>query len=68
MADTKQNYAEELEAFTKKTPAEATNKYIESLVAKAKNEGKAEAGGKGFWNGFLLGLVVAIILMFLWRS
>ncbi len=66
--DKKLSYSEELEKLTKNTPTDTTNKYIDGLVTKARNEGKAEVSGKAFWNGFLLGLFTAIIIMFFWRS
>jgi galactokinase/mevalonate kinase-like predicted kinase len=68
MSDNKHNFAEEIENLKKTTPMDTTNKYIEGLVEKARNEGKNSSRSSGFWNGFLLGIVVTAIIMLLWRS
>jgi galactokinase/mevalonate kinase-like predicted kinase len=68
MSDKIHNFAEEIETLKKTTPMDTTNKYIEGLIEKARNEGRSSSKSSGFWNGFLLGIVITAIIMLLWRS
>ena len=64
----KLNYSAEIENIKKDV---AINKQIEGWIAdatkKTKTDMESYANAK-FWNGFLIGLIVAIIIMFLWRK
>jgi hypothetical protein len=65
--DDKPNYSAEIENIKKEV---AINKQVEGWITDAVKKTKGEMEEKlsqRFWNGFLIGLIVAVIIMFFWR-
>jgi hypothetical protein len=63
----KKNYAADIENIKKEG---IINKQIEQWIEEGVKKGKGELShqvSKSFWNGFLVGLLIAISIMLLWR-
>jgi hypothetical protein len=63
----KLNYSHEIENIKKEV---AVNKQVEGWIDEATKKTKREMEDKlnaRFWNGFLFGIIIAIIIMFFWK-
>ncbi|MBC7471786.1 MAG: hypothetical protein H7196_00770 [candidate division SR1 bacterium] len=64
----KLNYSAEIENIKKDV---AINKQVEGWIAEAVKKAKGEMEEKAnskFWSGFLVGLIVALVIVFFWRK
>ena len=56
------DYSAEIDKLRDTEPHKNTNKYIEGLINEAVVKTKKEAYSSGFWNGLVLGIILAFIL------